>query len=311
MTLKTVGLLSPGDMGHSVGAVLRAHGLAVKTCLQGRSARTRALAAQAGIVDTPSLEALVQSVDILLSILVPAEAPKVAHQVADAVRATGADLLYVDCNAIAPRTVREIAAVIEQAGARFADAAIIGPPPRPTAKEHSSAAGTRFYASGPGAAEFAQLSAFGLDVRVLDGGVGQASGLKMCFGALTKGLQALGTELLVAARAMGLEEALKAEQQQGPLASVLGYLERTVPIMPPKAYRWVGEMEEIAACFEDLGLTPRMLLGAADMYRFVAATPIGKETPETRDRSRDLYGVVAALSDALTAQPRPDRELPR
>jgi len=128
--------------------------------------------------------------------------------------------------------------------------------------------------------------------------IGQASGLKMCYGALTKGLQALGTELLTAARLMGLEATLRAEQRES-IPDVLAWLERAVPTMPPKAHRWVGEMEEIALCFADLGLTPRILTGAADLYRFVAATPIGAESPEDRDPNRDLTGVVAALAAAL------------
>ena len=176
-------------------------------------------------------------------------------------------------------------------GARFADGGIIGLPPRQGSMP-------RIYTSGPGAAEFAQLAEYGLDVRQLDGEIGKASGLKMCYGALTKGLQALGVELLVAARAMGLEASLRAEQE-GSLADVRGYLERAVPSMPPKAYRWVGEMEEIATCFSDLGLTPRMLLGAADMYRFVADTPIGQK-PETADlKKTDLDTVAAALAESL------------
>jgi 3-hydroxyisobutyrate dehydrogenase-like beta-hydroxyacid dehydrogenase len=228
MTITTIGLLSPGDMGHSIGAVLRTHGLRVLTCLDGRSDRSRALAAEAGIADVPSLTALVEQADVLLSVLVPAAALETAERVASALRATGAGLLYVDCNAIAPSTVRKVGEVVTAAGGRFADAGIIGPPPRRP--------GTRFYASGPGAAEFAQLADFGLDVRVLDGDIGQASGLKMCYGALTKGLQALGVELLVAARAMGLEEALRAEQE-GSMAEVRSWLEQSVPTMPPKAYR--------------------------------------------------------------------------
>ena len=288
MAIRAVGVLSPGEMGQAVGAVLGAHGLRIATCLEGRSARTRSRAAAAGFEDLGSLEALVRSVDVLLCILVPSEALGVARRVAEAVRMTGANVLYVDCNAIAPRTARDVARVITAAGARFSDGGIIGPPPnRP---------GTRFYASGPGAAEFAELAAFGLDVRVLDGDVGQASGLKMCYAALTKGLQALGTELLVAARAMGLEAALRAEQQ-GSLADVLAYLERAVPSMPPKAHRWVGEMEEIAACFADLGLPPRMLLGAADIYRVVANTAIGRDSSATGDGNLD--GVVVALAEAL------------
>jgi len=291
MAIRVVGLLSPGDMGHAVGRLLREHDLEVVTCLEGRSERTRKLARQAGLRDVPSLEDVVRTADAVLCILVPSEAPGVARRVAEAIRATGARPLYVDCNAIAPQTVRQIASVIEGVGARFADAGIIGSPP-------SGGASPRVYASGAGAGEFAELHNFGLDVRVLEGEAGKASGLKMCYGALTKGLQALGTELLVAARAMGLEEPLQAEQQ-GTLAEVLKYLERSVPTMPPKAYRWVGEMEEIAATFEALALTPRMLLGAADMYQFVAETPIGKESPESRDRARGLDGVVAALAEAL------------
>lgn len=283
-------------MGHAVAAVLRGEGIHVLTCLEGRSARTRALAADAGLEDVPSLEALIAAADTVLCILVPSAALDVARSVASAIRATAGDVLYVDCNAVAPRTARAIGQVITEAGGRFADAGIIGGPPR------APGAGTRFYASGPGAEELGELTAYGLDIRVLEGDVGQASGLKMCYGALTKGLQALGTELLVAAQAMGLETALKAEQQ-GSLADVLGYLELTVPTMPPKAHRWVGEMEEIATCFADLGMTPRMLLGAADLYRFVAGTPIGREAPEARDRGRDLDGVVAALDEALHARP--------
>ena len=128
-------------------------------------------------------------------------------------------------------------------------------------------------------AELAELSRHGLDIRVIGDEMGQASGLKMCYGALTKGLQALGVELLMAARLMGLEEVLRAEQRES-IPDVLAWLERGVPTMPPKAYRWVGEMEEIASCFADLGLTPRILAGAADLYRLVADTPIPQPDPD-------------------------------
>ena len=290
MTITTIGLLSPGDMGHSVGAVLQRNGLQVLTCLDGRSERSRALAAEAGIEDTASITELVDAADIFLSILPPARAVENAERIAAALRETGADLLYVDCNAIAPRTAQAVAAVVTAAGARFADIGIIGAPPRRP--------GTRFYASGPGAEELLQLRDYGLDIRVLEGGVGQASGLKMCYGALTKGLQALGVELLVAARALGLEDALRQEQQQS-TPDVRAWIENAIPTMPPKAYRWVGEMEEIALCFEDVGLTPKIFQGAADIYRFVETTAIGHETPENRDKSRDGMGVVAALTDEL------------
>ena len=258
-TIRAVGILGPGEMGSGVGEVLQQHGLPVLTCLAGRGGGSRERAARAGMQDLADLEALVSACDMLLSIVPPAVAGAVADQVASAVRATGANLLYVECNAIAPGTARSIFRTMSEAGARFADAGIIGgPPTRP---------GNRIFTSGPGASEFAVLGDFGLDVRVLEGDVGQASGLKMCYAAMTKGLQALGAELLTAARLLGVEEQLRAEQNQGgDLAAVRRFVERALPSMPPKAYRWIGEMEEIARCFEELGMPGRLLLGAADVY---------------------------------------------
>lgn len=258
-----MGILSPGEMGSGVGFVLHQHGARVLTCLAGRGPGSRERAVRAGFEDLPDLEQLVRTSDVILSIVPPAVAGAVADQVAAAVRATRASILYADCNAVAPSTVRGIATTLTSAGARFADAAIIGPPPtRP---------GNRLFASGAAAAELAELRGLGLDVRVLDGDVGQASGLKMCYAALTKGLQALGAELLVAARLMGVEDTLRDEQSQADLAHIRQYIERALPSMLPKAYRWVGEMEEIARTFDDLGLPGRMLEGAADVYRDVTA----------------------------------------
>src|SRR5439155_4280219 len=184
--------------------------------------------------DVPDLEALVTASDIVLSIVPPSVAGAVADQVAAAVRVSGADLLYADCNAIAPGTARGIFQTMVDVGARFADAGIIGgPPTRP---------GNRMFTSGPGARELEKLGDFGLDIRVLDGEVGQASGLKMCYAATTKGLQALGAEVLAAARLLGVEDNLRAEQSQGgDLAAVRRFIERALPSMPPKAYRWIGE----------------------------------------------------------------------
>ena len=298
MTITSVGILSPGDMGSAIGATLREHGLKVLTSLEDRSERTRELAVQAGFEDSGSLNDLVQQADAVICVLVPAEALRVAERVAAAVQATGASLLYADCNAVAPRTARAIGEVILGAGARFADGGIIGPPPR-------NGRAPRIYTSGPGGPEFGELAQHGLDIRVLDGEVGQASALKMCYGAMTKGLQALGMELMVAAKVMGLEEPLRAEQS-GTLAGVLQFLQRSIGIMPPKAHRWVGEMEEISTFFSDLGMTPSILQGAADMYRFIASTPIGQESPEaSRKHQLDLDGVVAAVAESLTPPRRP------
>ncbi len=291
-TTATVGLLSPGDMGHSVGKVLVHWGMPVYTCLTGRSQRSADLAADAGLSVSSSLEELVQQVDLFLSIVPPARATDVARSIADAVQATGTDLMYLDCNAIAPETTREVGEIVESAGATFVDGGIIGPPPK------IDGPGPRVYVSGPAAAGIVALRDYGLDIQPIGDVVGHASGVKMCYAALTKGLTALGTELLVAAEAMGLTEPLRAEFEYSQ-KQLLDHFERSIPGMPPKAYRWVGEMEEIAKTFDDVGMTPRILLGAADMYRLVGETELAQETPENRTRGQDLKDVIEILNGAL------------
>jgi 3-hydroxyisobutyrate dehydrogenase-like beta-hydroxyacid dehydrogenase len=292
MGLKTVGILSPGDMGHTVGQVLGSHGLRVITCLQGRSERTRSLAERARIADVPSYQALVTEADVILSILVPAQACHAARAVARALSETGADLVYADCNAIAPQTACQIDDIITEVGGRFVDASIIGPPPRREGV-------TRFYVSGPHAGVLEGLTEFGLDVIVLGQEIGQASAIKMCYAALTKGLTALCTELLTAAEVLGVSQALREEFQLSQ-AALYERMERGLPRMPMKSRRWIGEMEEIARTFAQAGLTPKILAGAADMYRFVGATPLAERTPEDPEPPPALPEVLSVLVGHLS-----------
>src|SRR5688500_16297115 len=129
MAIKTVGLVSTGDMGSSMGIVLRQGGLDVATRLEGRSDLTKKLASEAGIRDTASMDELISQVDIMVSVLVPSHARNLADRVAASMRRTGKTPVYVDCNAISPQTVRGIQAVIEAAGAKMIDCGILGSPP--------------------------------------------------------------------------------------------------------------------------------------------------------------------------------------
>ncbi len=282
-----VGLLSPGEMGSAVASTLREHGATVRTCLEGRSARTRSLAERDRLEVVPTLADLVLASHVILSIVPPASALDVAHAVAAAVRVTRARPLYVDCNAVAPSTVRAVAATV---GGDVVDVGIIGAPPRAGGQSPP----TRFYASGPNAD---RLDLPGLDVRPIGEEVGTASALKMCYAALTKGFTALATELLVAAQLLGVSEEL-AKELSGSQPQHREIMARQIPRMPTVAHRWVGEMEEIAKTFAELGLTPRILDGAADLYRFAASTPIGAERPETRDLDRGLDETIDALARA-------------
>jgi 3-hydroxyisobutyrate dehydrogenase-like beta-hydroxyacid dehydrogenase len=299
----TIAIMSPGDMGHAVGAVLRQAGLRVITQLDGRSECTRALAARAGIEEVSDDDALVRAADILLSILVPAEAVALAERIARAVRGTGATPLYVDCNAIAPQTTRQVAEIVEGAGAGFVDAGIIGPPPQ------SGASSTRFYASGRDAAAFAALQDFGLEVRAVGAEPGQASAVKMCYAALTKGTTALMTELSIAAERLGVSDALRAEFAESQPA-MLERMQRAVPAMVPKAHRWVGEMAEIARTFQTCGLTPHTFEGAAELYALVAETDLGRTSPEDWRRQPASFDELVSRLAAEAAGPASMRTAP-
>lgn len=285
----TIAILSPGDMGHAVGNVLATQGLRVITSLHGRSARTRQLTARAGIHDVGTLDALVQEADLILSILVPDQAVATAQVVARALSATNQEVLYVDCNAIAPQTAHAINRIINGAGSRFVDAGIIGPPPHKPGT-------TRFYASGHEVATFAELNHFGLDIIALGPAIGQASAFKMCYAALTKGLTALATELLTAAEAFGITQPL-AHEFENSQALLYKQIQQALPGMPAKAHRWIGEMEEIAQTFGALGLTPQILAGAADLYRFVNRTSLGQLTPE--DPKPPFQTMIETLAQEL------------
>lgn len=287
MRVRTVGILSTGDMGHSVGRVLREGGFDVVTCLTGRSERTRQLAGEAEIRDIPEMDDLVREVDLILAILVPDQTIPLARQVAASIKRTGTQPAYADCNAIAPNTSKQIDEIISNAGGRYIDAGIIGGPP-------SQDEQTRFYASGPHEDILTQLDGYGILVRPMGGEVGRASGIKMCYASVTKGTAALHTAVLTTAESLGLSRELlkELEESQGQRLQAM----ESIKTLSAKAFRWVGEMEEIAATYESAGVTPHFHQGAAEIFRMIADSPIGDERPETIDRNRSLEETVAIFA---------------
>ncbi|MEM8949073.1 MAG: DUF1932 domain-containing protein [Pseudomonadota bacterium] len=290
IAVPVVAVMSPGDMGQSVGARLRHKGVRVITTLEGRSQRTVDLASAAGIENVLDDVTLVETADILLSIVAPAEAERLAARLAPAIDQAGSDLVYVDCNAIAPETALRIERLIKDAGGRFVDAGIIGPPPR----QDNSA--TRFYVSGGDANEVLKLNDYGLDIRAIGDDVGEASALKMCYAALNKGTIALMTGVAVMAQRLGVAPVF-ADELALSQEAVLRRMQVQIPGMVPKAHRWIGEMEEIAQTFGSAALTPLIFEGIADVYRDVADKPIAETSPEAwREAGKSYDEVVAALA---------------
>tara|TARA_B110000014_G_scaffold134068_1_gene92685 strand:- start:53 stop:931 length:879 start_codon:yes stop_codon:yes gene_type:complete len=291
MPINTVAILSPGDMGHAVGQLLKQHELRVITCLTGRSERTRGLAEIAGIEDIEDFDEMVKTSDLIMSITVSEIVPALCKEVAAAIQRTKNKLLFAECNALSPETTKSMEQIITEAGGRFVDASIIGGPPR-------NGASPRFYTSGPNANEFEHMREFGLDVRNIGPNTGQASGIKMCYAAMTKGTAALHSQLLLAAETLGLYEPLMNEFASGHQA-VIDRMEGWIPGVPAKSRRWVSEMQEIEATFQELGMTPHIFEGVADMYRLIGSTDIADENPETRDKGRSLKETIEIISKSL------------
>lgn len=291
MTIKTIAILMPGDMGHGVGLVLREHGYETITSLTGRSDRSCSLAAAGKVRDAGDLDTTVAEADMILSILPPSAAIKLAGDVADSMQRTGKTPVYVDCNAISPGTAANVGQLISDAGAPFIDAGIIGLAPNKS-KE------TRFYVSGPDVTPMTGLDGKGFEVLSLGDEIGRASAMKMVYAAATKGSWTLWTAVLLTAARNGLLDNLISEfdySQQALLKNMRG----KISALPADSERWVGEMEEIAKTFSEAGVTSGFHDGAAWIFKLLSETPYAAETRQNMDTSRTMETSVNAFADAL------------
>ena len=263
----TIAIISPGAMGSAVGARLHAGGATVLTSLAGRNAGSASRAGAAGM--EPADDARIAGSDIVLSIVPPRDAAALAERLVPALEKSAHKPIYVDCNAVDVRTVRRVEALIVPTGARFADAGIIGGPPKP------GEVGPTFYLSGEAAPELSVLAQLGIKTRMLDGPVGAASALKMSYAGITKGLTAIGAAMILAATRAGVAEALHEELAASQPQLLAGFA-RAMPDMYGKAYRWVAEMREIAAFIGRDQPEHAIYEGMAGLYEHIAADEGGE-----------------------------------
>jgi 3-hydroxyisobutyrate dehydrogenase-like beta-hydroxyacid dehydrogenase len=273
----TIGLLHPGEMGAVVGAAARAAGGRVLWISEGRSGASRERAAAAGLEDARDLAALVGASGVILSVCPPHAALDVAYAVA-AERFEG---IYVDANAVSPDTTREIGAIVRKVGATFVDGGIVGPPP---AKPGT----TRLYLSGDAAAQVARLfEGSALEAIVVPGGPGAASAVKAAYAAWTKGSAALLMAVRALATAEGVEATLLAEWERSQ-PGLVARSEAAASGSARKAWRWIGEMEEIAGAFAAMGLPDGFHLAAAEIYRRLEAYKDAAKAPTIAEVARTL-----------------------
>jgi len=248
-----VGLLHPGNMGAALAACIDGE---VYWASEGRSRATATRASEVGIIDLENLESVVAGVDVLISVCPPAAARDVAQRVHD----SGFGGLYVDLNAVAPATVLEIGRL----HGRFVDGGVIGPPPQSDGS--GQPASTRVYLSGEEADGVAALFAGSpVDTRVIGPDPGQASALKMSYAAWTKGTSALLLSVAALAGSEGVFEELLSEWDES-IPELRDRVEQLSARIGSKAWRFVGEMEEIARAYDEAGLPEGFHQAAADLY---------------------------------------------
>lgn len=264
MSAIRVGVIGAGEMGSAIGALLVARGADVRTTLAGRSAASAERVRRAGMTVSADLAALARDCTIVLSIIPPDKVVEVAEAFAAAYVPRSEPPVYVDCNAVAPETARAVGEIVTSAGLPYIDAGIIGGPPQ------EGYDGPHIYAAGGDLAPFEALRAFGLFVRPLAGPPGVASALKMCYAGLTKGLTGIGSAMFACAESNGILDALR-EQMAESQAAMLTWLDRQLPTMPPKAYRWDPEMREIAAFGAREAGVETIYTGLAERYAAIAA----------------------------------------
>jgi 3-hydroxyisobutyrate dehydrogenase-like beta-hydroxyacid dehydrogenase len=291
-----IGLLHPGEMGAAVAGCLTARGHDVRWVSEGRGPATAARAAQAGLADAGTLAALAGQAGIILSVC----PPHAALPTTRAVAAAGFTGVYADANAISPGTADQVRAIVEAAGARYVDGGIIGLPPPPVLGAEASRGGTRLYlAAGPeggdGAGPAAQVAALfegtPLTPEILrNENRTAASALKMAYAAWTKGSAALVLAARALARAEGVEDSLLAEwalSQPGLEGRSLGAARSAAA----KGWRWVGEMEEIAASMTSGGLPAGFHQAAAEVLR--------RSSPDAAEAAGPDDALIGAVLAAL------------
>jgi 3-hydroxyisobutyrate dehydrogenase-like beta-hydroxyacid dehydrogenase len=285
----TIAIIAPGAMGSAVGHRLNAHGARVLTVIKGRSEHSAVRARAAGMI--PVAVADIGTADFVFSIVPPGAALGLATELAPVLSQAPTKPVYVDFNAINPATMAQVVTALAGSGCEVLDGAIIGAPPMPGGD------GPTFYISGDPLHRASVLSEIGLKVRAIDGPVGAASSLKMVYAGINKGMTALGTAMLLAAARSDCAEGLLGELTES-LPQVLARLRRNIPDMYPKAYRWVAEMNEIAA-----------FLGPDDPAAgmFEAAAGIFARIAKDRETDGELAATlnIALGLDATRSRPGP------
>lgn len=277
MLTETIGIIHPGAMGISVAASALRSGHRVCYASEGRSDATKTRAAEHNLQDLGTLTELCETCTIIISVCPPHAAEDVARQVIS----HGFTGLYLDANAVSPQKAERIGIMLSEAGISFVDGGIIGGPAWTPGE-------TWLYLAGKEAIRIADcFSAGPLETSIIGAEIGKASAIKMCYAAYTKGTTALLTGILALAEASGVRAELSAQWDRDE-PGFSEQTERRARRVTAKAWRFAGEMDEIASTFESAGLPGGFHAAAGEIYQRLFRFKEVEETPE-------LEAVLAAM----------------
>ena len=297
MAFQKIGIMSIGEMGFHWAKLLKSHGVEVLTYDKDRGEVSRKRAENAGVTSLPSMTALVREAELIVSIVVPFAAKRVAAKVAKAALKAGRqDLLFLDANAISPMTADDITKTLVPAGVKFVDGCIIGAAAK-------MGKGTIVYVSGPDAARLRDLELFNIPIKVLGPSTNQASAFKVVYAGLTKGLQGLFCELLMGARHFGLLDEIRA-QYEASFPGLLDKVSSSVVALRIHAARRAEEMDELKRTFSHHGMKSFMAPAVQKVLEAIAALNAGQPSADGA-RSGDLMETLELFYEKglLRSQP--------
>jgi len=271
-----------GVMGAAVAARLDRAGIRVVTSTAGRSEVTRRRAAESGARELASIDAVVADADVVLSITGSAQAPVLAHRIAEAVAATGSAVVVAECNLLEPSVMIGLGETLGAAGARVVDAGIVGPPP-------DDARSPLFYLSGPDTAPLDFLARAGIPTRVVSARVGDASALKVASAAVWQGCLALIADVLLMTERRGLMAELLDDLRRNQ-TQLHGWFLDALEEAVPRAARWSGDMAAISRTMASGG--------SSEQYHAAAAVLYGRLAGVARDTGGDAgVGATTILTE--------------
>ena len=280
MAFQRIGIMSIGEMGFHWAKLLKSHGVEVLTYDKDRGEVSRKRAENAGVKSVASMKNLVSEAELIVCIVVPFAAKRVASKVAKAVVKAGRkDLLYLDANAISPMTADVIAKTLIPAGVNFVDGCIIG-------GASKMGSGTFVYVSGPEATRLQALESFNIPIKILGPRTNQASAFKVVYAGLTKGLQGLFCELLMGARRFGLMNELRAQYEES-FPGLLDKVASSIIGLRIHAGRRAEEMDELKRTFNHHGLKSHMAPAVQKVLEAIAALDV-RQVSDNGARQGDL-----------------------